>query len=534
MTEKKPGSIEIGSSPEDYSKAYEFIDDLLKRNRITHTVSDEVKRVFEALYHNIQEQTGGRASLRITGQKSLGDTKIRLGYFGKPFVLTEEVGDIISPEARILNAYADKIDCSYHSGHNNISISVKRSPGRAILLCIIAMVLAGIAYLAIHFCAGLKAEAYISERIIWPFEVMFARAMLLVAGPVTFFSLLKNLTDTYIFSSTVSDTRKVQGKTIITSVISVILALLISVPIGLYFKGLFPILKDFKIAEMEMASLEDLVSDIVPTDILSLFEGVSPFPMIIIAVITTYAFCSSGKYFDMMKEATDVCYSLFSSMLSLVMYTLPVFAFISFLDMLLFTGPKMLLYVVYFTMIVLVSLLAMAGFYTIRLKLGGVAADPFYRKLGGLIYENIKINSAIDAVPFNVRYCMRTYKIDRKRLEDTLPVLAQINLDGNCFVITMISVLILLLSDTPFSVMNIASMAVLVLFLSLGAPNQPGSVLVGLLIILNYLSLTDLIPLAIYCEVMFGSLLNIINVTGDIVTVAVLDNQEKSLDAKSV
>ena len=46
----------------------------------------------------------------------------------------------------------------------------------------------------------------------------------------------------------------------------------------------------------------------------------------------------------------------------------------------------------------------------------------------------------------------------------------------------------------------IAAVAVLVLFLSLGAPNQPGSVLIGLIILMNYLGIDDLLPVAILCD----------------------------------
>lgn len=73
-------------------------------------------------------------------------------------------------------------------------------------------------------------------------------------------------------------------------------------------------------------------------------------------------------------------------------------------------------------------------------------------------------------------------------------------------------------SNTDVSWVNIVLIAVLVFFLSLGAPNQPGSVLIGITIILAYMNSQNLIPLAIICEAAFGGLLNLINITGDIIT----------------
>jgi len=83
-------------------------------------------------------------------------------------------------------------------------------------------------------------------------------------------------------------------------------------------------------------------------------------------------------------------------------------------------------------------------------------------------------------------------------------------------------------SRTDVSWVNIALIPLQVFFLSLGAPNQPGSCLIGILIILTYMHASDLIPLAIFSEVVFGSLLDMTNITGDIVPVAELEQREKS------
>ena len=67
-----------------------------------------------------------------------------------------------------------------------------------------------------------------------------------------------------------------------------------------------------------------------------------------------------------------------------------------------------------------------------------------------------------------------------------------------------------------------------VFFLSLGAPNQPGSIIIGLLVIFSYMNALDIVALAIYSEAVFGSLLSATNAAGDIVTVAIAEKQEKA------
>ena len=140
-----------------------------------------------------------------------------------------------------------------------------------------------------------------------------------------------------------------------------------------------------------------------------------------------------------------------------------------------------------------------------------------------LLVENLKINSVIDASAYNVRYCSRYFGLDRKRLESELPVLAQINLDGNCYIVTLFSLMILFSSMPTVSWINVAVIGCLILFLSLGAPNQPGSCLIGIMIVINYIGAYKMVPIAIFAEVFFGAILNLLNFIGDIVIVAIDD-----------
>ena len=74
-------------------------------------------------------------------------------------------------------------------------------------------------------------------------------------------------------------------------------------------------------------SFSELIESLVPDSIFEPFETIMPVPLIIVAMIVTYAFCTVGKYFDQMKKAIDACYTLFSRMLQVVMYAFPFFCF---------------------------------------------------------------------------------------------------------------------------------------------------------------------------------------------------------------
>ena len=71
-------------------------------------------------------------------------------------------------------------------------------------------------------------------------------------------------------------------------------------------------------------------------------------------------------------------------------------------------------------------------------------------------------------------------------------------------------------------------MILLVFFLSLGAPNQSGSILIGLIVIFSYMNALDIIALAVFSEAIFGSLISAANAAGDIITIAITDKHEKA------
>ena len=273
-------------------------------------------------------------------------------------------------------------------------------------------------------------------------------------------------------------------------------------------------------------SLSEFIGSMVPSDIFAPFQMISPFPLIIVAGIATYALCSVGKHFDRLKKLIDTFYALFSRMLSIVMSALPVFVFLAILDILLEEGFSAILYLLYLVLITLACLVFLILFYGIRLKKSSVPVIGFVKKMGPLLLENFKIGSALDAAPYNIRYCARAYGFDRKRLEHTLPVLAQINLDGNCFLITVVAILYLSASCTPLSIGETLAIGLLVLLLSLGAPNQPGSCLLGLTIVMYFMQANDLVTVAFYGEVFFGGILNLTNIAGDMVTTAIEEVRE--------
>ena len=526
VKKKNVEPIEIHNLQDDYEHGRHYVEQLLNEEKMADAVRSETLLVFETILQDVFAQRKKTDTpVTIQKEKKWGGTCIRIGYEDEMYAPISVDSEDPSPESSILEAYSDKINYSFFSGYNWIEITVKHSRGTNLMPCILGILLALLVYTLIHLLMDENEEHYILDGLIFPFEKWCGNLLLMVGTPVTFISFLKNLTDAYIVLDRKSDVKKIRSAVIKSSMTAVLLALVTS---WLIFQIIQDPQIDYNSPMSVDRSIPELLETLIPADIVTPFMIMSPFPLLILASLVAISLCAVGRYFNRVKKVVDTCYAVFSKMLTFIMYGLPFYVFLAFLDLLLDDGYSILLLVLKLALAIASGIVIMAIFYCLRLLRRRIPVKPFVRKLRPLLKENYRIGSALDAAPFNIRYCARNWNMDRKKLEVSIPVLAEINLDGNCFFVTLIPLVIMISSNSEVSILNMLFIGILVFFLSLGAPNQPGSVLIGLLIVFNFMQANTLIPNAFIAEVFFGGLLNLVNVVGDIVTVAEMEKADKN------
>ena len=507
-----------------------FAESLVKNKRLDEKTENETILIIEALAQRLVDWgLAEDADLVISGIDRLGEFRIKVAFEGEMFARPK--GSIDSIEDHLLNAHDDKLEYSYHLGRNEITISVDRGHRSSLLACTVAALCAIAVYALLSLLIDEQQQQDLLANYVFPLETMYANAMLMIGAPMTFFGLLKNLTDTYIVSQRSSGIRELQTKMFITSAFAIVLAFVaffvLSVPIAAVESSLYG--DSVLVGTAVSRTFSDVVTSLITPSIFEPFAAVSPVPLMVVALLCTYALCSAGEYFATLHHAMLACYRLFSRMLHLVIALLPVFCFLALMDILLEMGFIALAETVALLVVISLGVMVLLATYAVRLRVRGIKVIPFVRKLAPLLRENLKIDSAINAAPYNTRFCTKVFKMDREMLEHYLPVLAEINLDGNCFLLAFLTLSFALVMDASLSWISMIGMAVLVLFLSLGAPNQPGGLLIGMLIIATYLGFSEELCIAIIAESFFGGLQNLVNVIGDIVMVAIEDSKQKAL-----
>ena len=519
MERVKSNRVRIRATTEEFGQALDFVRELLERSSVSTQIAMEATLVFEALLGLIRLQGFGESVvINISGEQGFGNFNLKIGFVGKRFNLSDDGEGGASPELRIIEGFGEKVSCNYHRGYNTIRISVQTSPKAFMASCGISLALAIVAYLIICLFTDADTRHVFMSEYLFPIEQLFGNALLMVGPPVTLLSLLKNVSDVFIASERSADSHRLWVKAIFTSCFAIALAVATSFVMSLliagrgYYAG--------HTTEVVDHSFASLVTSMVPASIFEPFEAISPIPLVFVAAITTYALCNASTYFDQLKTAINALYELFSWMLRAVMMALPVFCFMAFLEALLDVGFVSLLYIVEIVLSIAGGVLVLFASYAIRLRAKGVNVRAFAKKLLPLLRENVAINSSIDAAPYNIRYCTRNFGMSREKLSSNLPILAQLSLDGNCFILMYIAMICIFMSVSSVPWPNVVGIAALVLFLELGAPNQPGGILIGTMIVITYLNLPDMLRMAIYLEMFLGSAQNIINVMSNIVAMA--------------
>ena len=482
--------------------------------------------LFEALFRRIVIQVGNaEADLVIRSSSRFGRTDISISFPGERFALPE--GDASSDsDAKTIDTLSDKMSSSYEAGSNVIRISVSKSALAPILPSLVAIVAALAVSVVLGFVLDDASRQTLTKEWIAPLQKLFTNAMLMIGAPMTLFSLLKNVTDAFIVAEAHSSPRKLFISSVASSLGTIALALVMGFAFAQSILSATGVTERVDIG-FDNWSLSAAVDQIIPSSIVQPFETISPVPMIVVALLIAGALRSIGQNFSLVKRAIDACYDLFSGILQILMAVFPLACFLLFLEILLSDGGYTeFLQILFIAVLVFACVLPLLVAYGLRLKVHGVHVREFARKLLPLLKENFAMGSVIDAVPFNTRYCAKNFGISRNRLEKELPVLSQTSLDGNCYILMLLAAIYIFVANCEVSWFNVAVIALIVAFLSFGAPNQPGSILIGMLVILTYLNSDTIVALALCFELFFGGLQNILNVISSVVTVTENESRE--------
>lgn len=529
--------ITIKAEEDQFESARQFLDNGLKAMQVPKQIILESELVFEEFFlHIAQQYRSEGADVTISLTKKIGEVKIVTEFSGQRFDMDFQSMDPSDLGAAILNRYEDKISLNYKKRRNTVTITVKRTHDKMLLMCLLSMLVAVFTYIGLSLFLDGESLAVLRNNVVFPIEKMFTNALIMIAAPVTFFSLVTNITNSYV----IADNRLRFGRLVVSILLAAVIAE--AVAAGFFYllstcvhTGLFDDGAAYNTAQESFSRIfVDNLWNIVPQDIFQPFMSISPFPMFLIALLTSAAICSTNNHFRTIKKINDAVNDLFSKALSIVMLFMPAASFLAILDVLIYKGYRGLLAAFVFILYIVIGGLLMLVMIGVRVALAGINPITYLKKCRPAIAENFRINSSIDAVPYNTRFCNKVFGIPLERLDVEIPILAQINQTCNSFILMTVTLMMSYYIGIQIDAIGLLFLGILLVFISIGAPGQDGSLLIGLIIIFSFTGMNfGLIATAIYVEAIIGRMLPVMNALFDITTVVSGEKQIKGPDGQT-
>lgn len=522
----------VAVGQEHFQEAEERIRGLSIMSNLSAEVVDETVSVFEEIYLRLIDGNCAEGGLTVSARRSLHTVFLELDFEGDRFLIDYEAGTQEDPGLALLQEYREKIGLTYRRGINTVSIIVKRNSNFISTASLIGLVAAVPAYALLKLFNGPEELTALNEGVVFPTLMLFFRAMMMVSAPVTFFSFISNVTGCVTLRDRRVNLRGLIGKILVSSLGAMAVAYLVHS----VFYPLFSGKPGYSVigSEILRETFEDTLLNLVPSDIFNAFTIMSPFPLILLAILNVVAICSMDRYFDSVYNIVRAITDLFCKLLSVIIFFLPVASFLSILCILLANGYRTLRFIAYYVVTVSIGSVLIILLYMLILRHGGLNAPEFMKKSRASVREILNINSTIDSVPYLTRYLSRNMKLNRSLLRQELPILSQLNLDGNCFVLMLVSLSCLSFAGHSLSIFQVLILTLIILVLSAGAPNQPGSMITGLLIVFYYVDMPiDNFPALVYMEVLFSGIILILNTLGDMVIVATGQSESEAENARN-
>jgi len=469
------------------------------------------------------EKAKENSSITVEVFYRFGTWRVRLRCQGEAIMLAPEDEDDLG--GKILEQFTDRMQQSYCSGNNVVTFAATSVSNNVLLLSILSFAAAMIASTVIMYACDAQQEAWIVSNLIYPIMLLFTKCMQTVVVPVAFFSLAAFIVNLY---RTLDQSRRVASLTLryfISSVFSMGIGLLVVVLSKRF--SLNEDLSAFQVAVDNFMgrNVGEILMNTVPSNIVEPFLSSNPLPMLVVATFSGLAAAKLlGSSGDKIRSAINGVSDFFCCMIGLIYNTIPVFAFFAQVYLFMQYGITGMLLVIRFLLLLFVVMLLVALFDLARLSVVGISIPYFFRCFSDVMRENLKIASNIDAMPYNKRVLLHRTSFHEDYLKDGLAIGALMNMDGNCAVI---SAGILFLTDgigMELRIGGILWIGLIIILLSLGAPNQPGSFLMSMTMLMLYVGVsTELYAGILIVEAFLCKFYSFLNSAGDIVTILIED-----------
>lgn len=507
---------------ESVSPVVEYVSAALERDKVNPKLSYEYQLMVEEIVFKLVDHATPNAEITVDVFKRLGGLNIHLTCPGKAIVLAQE--DEFDLGGKIIEGFSDYLRQSYSAGVNRITFaSTTTESNHFLLMTALSISLSLIAAIVLKIFCTPQQLIWLDESIVYPVVGLFTRCMQTMATPVAFFSLAAFLVT--LHQSLSNDHRLIQ--ICIRNFLVSLIALGIGVVVWQIYKDLGITLQlslnRTDTNDFMGNTVADFLNQAVSGNIIDPFLSTNPIPMLVIGVLLGIA---AGDFFgpegDGARRGIASVNGLFCKMMDVVYGTIPLFMFFALLRGWMQAGFSYYLMLIRNLLLFIPAIFLLLVVYVLQMLFAGVSPLRFFRNYKDVLWENLKIGSNLNAMPYNKRMILRRTKMPRDILDAGLQLGGLMNMDGNCIMISTEIVGMIISAGVALNTTKFFMLMLVSILLSVGAPNQPGSFLLSTIVLMSLVGITgDLYADLLLVEALYGKVYSCLNAVGDIVTMVI-------------
>ncbi len=495
-------------------------------------------------------EPGVPALLRV--KKSFGSVNIEISLRGTEFefvdnsLMESSLGTSMdamddaeeSIRARLLATLSEYISYRYSNGKNTVRITALRSRYELLFQTLAGLFLGLLAGLLLKLllpaavCEGLNTNVFTSV------STLFLNALQTMVGPVVFFSIASSISG---FGS-ISDMGKIGGKVMLSYLLMSLFA--IGVGIGLFylFRPGDPALAASVAADsftadtaaVESVTILGTLLGIIPSNIVRPFLEANMLQIISLAVMCGIGVSLMGAKAENISALFNSFNDLFIRITTMLIRFIPFVTFCSMCSMMLSVGGEAFLSVLNICLVVLLGLFALVALYAVIIVLfTGSNPITFFRKYFPTMLQVFSLSSSSASIPINMQAC-RSLGVAPKLFSFSIPLGATINMNGVCIHLSICALAFAHVYGVEITGSMLATMAVAIIALSIGAPGIPGVGLVLMAVLLDQFG----VPVAVISLIMgvnpiLDMFVTTVNCLGDVVTTFIVAKSEDMLDRQA-
>ena len=473
-----------------------------------------------------------------------GNISVKLSLKGTPFTADDlyrvegfEADD--EDVAAILRhidtkAYEDYISVSNHHGTNTVRISVKTSPYNNLIKTFSALALGLLTGFVLDLLLPEQISSMVASKVFGTVVTVFFNAIKMLVGPLVFFSIasaVSDFTDLRVLGRLAG---KVVGLFFATSFVSILIGIgtFALMPAG--STQLQSMVDDSQAASYVQASadvsfsLSGFIIGIIPSNFFNAFTNANMLQIIVIALLVGIASVSIGEQSKGVHEFLVGGNALFSRIVRMVVYFMPVVVFCSMAKLTMTVNPEdamsllsviKLAYVGFFFVLVMFSVLLIV--------LGRTNPITFFRKFAPAMLTAFTLASSNATVPTSMEICTSRLKISRRLVSFSIPLGATINMNGDDILLTICSLFMCHVFGIPVTAELLTTMIIMIFVLAVGAPGVPGGSLVVMASLFPQLGIpADAVGLIVGFYPVVSMAMVMTNCTGDAVCTAIVARAE--------